>query len=99
MTVHPTAEWTKQQLREAFPFDRLPRYLLRDRDAVFGEEFRQQVTDLGIHEGPVGPAIPWQRAYIDRMINSIRRDCLDHLIVFNQVSLRHTLHSYFEYYH
>ena len=99
MTAHPTAEWTGQQLRAAFPFDQLPRNLLRDRDAIFGDEFRQQVTDLGIHEVLPTPRSPWQRAYVEPMIGSIRRECLDHLIVFNDVPLCHTLHSYFEYYH
>ena len=99
VTANPTAEWTGQQLREAFPFDQLPRYLLRDRDAIFGEEFRQQITDMGIHEVLSTPRSPWQRAYIERVIGSIRRECLDHVIVFNQTSLRRTLASYFNYYH
>ena len=61
VTAHPTAEWTGQQLREAFPFEQVPRYLLRDRDAIFGEEFRRQVTDMGIHEVLSAPRAPWQR--------------------------------------
>ena len=99
VTAHPTAEWTGQRLREAFPFDQLPRYLLRDRDAIFGDEFRQQLTHLGIQEILSAPRSPWQRAYVERIISSIRRECLDHLIVFNEISLRRTLRSYFEYYH
>ena len=99
VTAHPTAEWTGQQLREAFPFDQLPRYLLRDRDAIFGEEFRRQVTDMGIHEVLSTPRSPWQRAYVERVIGSIRRECLDHVIVFHESSLRRALASYFEYYH
>ena len=99
VTAHPTAEWTGQQLREAFPFEQVPRYLLRDRDAIFGEEFRRQVTDMGIHEVLSGPRAPWQRAYVERVIGSIRRECLDHLIVFQESSLRRILDSYFEYYH
>src|SRR5215467_13827063 len=99
VTAHPTAEWTGQQLREGFPFDQLPRYLLRDRDAIFGDEFRRQVTDMGVHEVLSAPRSPWQRAYVERVIGSIRRECLDHLIVFNEISLRRTLRSYFEYYH
>ena len=99
VTSHPTAEWTGQQLREGFPFDQLPRYLLRDRDTIFGDEFRKQVTDMGIHEVLSAPRSPWQRAYVERVIGSIRRECLDHLIVFNEVSLRRTLRSYFQYYH
>jgi transposase InsO family protein len=82
VTAHPTAEWTGQQLREAFPFDQLPRYLLRDRDAIFGTDFRDQVRDMGIREVLSAPRSPWQRAYIERVIGSIRRECLDHVIVF-----------------
>ena len=99
VTAHPTAEWTGQQLREAFPFDQLPRYLLRDRDRIFGDDFREQVRDMGICEVLSAPRSPWQRAYVERVIGSIRRECLDHVIVFNENSLRRTLHSYFDYYH
>src|SRR6516225_1599104 len=99
VTAHPTAEWTGQQLREAFPFAQLPRYLLRDRDAIFGAEFREQVRDMGICEVLSAPHSPWQRAYAERVIGSIRRECLDHVIVLHESSLRRTLKSYFEYYH
>jgi putative transposase len=99
VTAHPTAEWTGQQLREAFPFDQLPRYLLRDRDAIFGNDFREQLRDMGIQEVLSTPRSPWQRAYVERMIGSIRRECLDHIIVFHERSLRRTLDSYFHYYH
>ncbi|HWJ20316.1 MAG TPA: integrase core domain-containing protein [Geobacterales bacterium] len=99
VTAHPTAEWTGQQLREAFPFDQVPRYLLRDHDAIFGQDFREQVRDMGIHEVLSAPRSPWQRAYVERVIGSIRRECLDHLIVFNETSLRRTLNLYFAYYH
>jgi putative transposase len=99
VTAHPTAEWTGQQLREAFPFDQLPRYLLRDRDAIFGDDFREQVRDMGIREVLSAPRSPWQRAYVERVIGSIRRECLDHIIVFQESSLRRTLNSYFDYYH
>jgi putative transposase len=99
VTAHPTAEWTGQQLREAFPFAQLPRYLLRDRDAIFGEVFREQVRDLGICEVLSAPRSPWQRAYIERVIGSVRRECLDHVIVLHESSLRRALKSYFEYYH
>jgi transposase InsO family protein len=98
VTAHPTAEWTAQQLREAFPFDQGPRYLLRDRDAIFGDNFREQVRDLGIREVLCAPHSPWQRAYVERAIGSIRRECLDHVIVFHEASLRRTLASYFRYY-
>ena len=99
VTAHPTVEWTGQQLREAFPFDQLPRYLLRDRDAIFGDEFRGQVRDMGIHEVLSTPRSPWQRAYVERVIGSIRRECLDQVIVFHETSLRRILTSYVDYYH
>ena len=72
VTAHPTAEWTGQQLREAFPFDQLPRYLLRDRDVIFGTDFREQVRDLGIREVLATPRSPWQRAYVERVITKAR---------------------------
>lgn len=99
VTAHPTTEWTGQQLREAFPFDQLPLYLLRDRDAIFGHDFRGQVRDMGIHEVLSTPRAPWQRAYVERVIGSIRRECLDHVIVFHETSLRKILGSYVDYYH
>src|ERR1700757_3726204 len=99
VTANPTAEWTGQQVREAFPFDQFPRYLLRDRDAIFGNDFREQVRDMGIHEVLSTPRSPWQRAYVERVIGSIRRECLDHVIVFHESSLRRTLASYFDCYH
>ena len=99
VTAHPTAAWTAQQLREAFPFDQLPRYLLRDRDAIFGEAFRTQLQAMRIHEVLSAPRSPWQRAYVERVIGSIRRECLDHVIVFNEASLRRTLRQYVAYYH
>jgi len=98
VTRHPTAEWTGQQLREALPFDQLPRYLLRDRDAIFGQTFRDQARDLDIEEVLSAPRSPWQRAYVERVIGSIRRECLDHVIVFDERALRRILVSYFHYY-
>jgi putative transposase len=99
VTRHPTAEWTGQQLRDAFPFDQIPRYLLRDRDAIFGNDFRAHVRDMGIHEVLSTPRSPWQRAYVERVIGSVRRECLDHVIVLHESSLRRILVSYFDYYH
>ena len=99
VTAHPTAEWTAQQLREAFPFDQIPRYLLRDRDKIFGDDFRRQVADMKIQEVLSAPRSPWQRAYVERVICSIRRECLDHVIVFNETGLRRMLSVYFSYYH
>ena len=99
VTSNPTAEWTARQITEAFPWDSAPRYLLRDRDSVYGVSFRATVKALGIREVLTAPRSPWQRAYVERLIGSIRRDCLDHLIVLNESSLRGTLKSYFDYYH
>jgi hypothetical protein len=83
VTAHPTAEWTSQQLREAFPFDQAPKYLLGDRDGIFGGEFSTQVAGLGMEEVLAAPQSPWQRAYVERAIGTIRRKCLDPVIVFN----------------
>src|SRR6266853_1466044 len=99
VAAHPTADWTGQQLREAFPFAQLPRYLLRDHDAIFSDDFREHVRDMGICEVLSAPRSPWQRAYIERVIGSVRRECLDHMIVFHETSLRRILNSYFDYYH
>jgi putative transposase len=99
VTAHPTAEWTALQMLEAFPFDTAPRYLLRDRDRIYGQEFRNQVAVMNIKEVLSAPRSPWQRAYVERVIGSIRRECLDHVIVLSEESLRRTLRSYFSYYH
>jgi transposase InsO family protein len=99
VTAHPTAEWTAQQLIQAFPWDSAPCYLLRDRDGIFGETFVQQVKAMGIREVLSAPRSPWQRAFVERVIGSIRRECIDHMIVFNEASLRRTLGSYLDYYH
>ena len=99
VTEHPTAQWTAQQMVEAFPFDTAPRYLLRDRDAVYGERFRRRVTSLGIEEVLTAPRSPWQNPYAERLIGSIRRECLDHVIVINERHLKRLLSSYFTYYH
>ena len=99
VTAHPTAEWTAQQLREAFPWDTAPRYLLRDRDGIYGHDFTNQVRALGVQEVLSAPRSPWQRAYIERVIGSIRRECLDHMITFSEASLRRILATYLDYYH
>src|SRR4051812_29949542 len=99
VTPHPTAEWTAQQLREAFPWDTAPRFLLRDRDRIFGQEFVEQVQAMGIEEILSTPRSPWQRAYVERLIGTIRRECLDHLIVLNEKCLRWHLQSFVDYYH
>ena len=99
VTAHPTAEWTVQQLREACPFEQIPRYLLRDRDGIFGNEFRQGVKAMGIEEVLSAPRSPWQRAYVERVIGTIRRECLDHVIVFNEAALHRHVTSFLAYYH
>jgi transposase InsO family protein len=99
VTAHPTTERTAQQLREAFPFEQVPKYLLRDRDGIFGADFTKQVEDLRIEQVLSGPRAPWQRAYIERVIGSIRRECLDQVIVFNEGSLYRHVQSFVDYYH
>jgi putative transposase len=98
VTEYPTAEWVAHQLLEAFLWDSAPRYLLRDRDRSYGEKFREATRWLGIQEVLTAPQSPWQNAYVERLIGSIRRECLDHVIVLNETSLRRILKSYFEYY-
>ena len=95
----PNTEWTAHQLREAFPWDNAPRYLLRDRDRIFGHEFVEQVKAMGIKQVLSTPRSPWERAYIERVIGTIRRECLDHVIVFNERSLLFYLRSFIGYYH
>src|SRR3954467_9095276 len=87
VTAHPTAEWTAHQLREAFPWDSAPRYLLRDRDHIFGQDFVKQVKAMGIKQVLSAPRAPWQRAYVERVIGTMRRECLDRMVVFNESSL------------
>ena len=99
VTAHPTAAWTAQQLREAFPWDGAPRYLLRDRDRIFGDDFVEQVKAMGIEQVLYAPRSPWQRAYVERVIGTIRRECLDHVIVFSARSLCRHLNSFTRYYH
>jgi len=84
---------------EAFPFDTAPKYLLRDRDMIYGAKFRSRVQGLGIEEVLTAPRSPWQSPYVERLIGSIRRECLDHIIVVNERHLKQTLRSYFDYYH
>ena len=98
-TYNPTAQWTAQQLVEAFPFDSAPRYLLPDRDSIYGDQFRNRVKSLGIDEVLTAPRAPWQSPYVERLIGSIRRECLDHVIIFNERHLRRQLKSYSSYYH
>ncbi len=99
VTTNPSAKWTAQQVVEAFPWNRAPKYLLRDRDSIYGGYFRRRVKNMGINEVITAPQSPWQNPYVERLIGSIRRDCLNHVIVLNEKHLKQILSSYFEYYH
>jgi transposase InsO family protein len=98
VTHHPTAGWLSRQITEAFPWDSAPRYLLRDRDTSYGGCFQERVRVMGITEVVTAPRSPWQNAFVERVIGSIRRECLDHLIVINENHLRRVLSSYVDYY-
>ena len=99
VTASPTANWTAQQVIEAFPWDTAPRYLLRDRDSIYGSYFRRRLKNMGINEIMTAPRSPWQNPFVERLIRSIRNDCLDHVIVLNESHLKRILSSYFRYYH
>ncbi len=99
VTTNPTAHWTAQQVVEAFPWESAPRYLLRDRDSIFGEFFRGRVRGMGIEEVLIAYRSPWQSPFVERLIGSIRRECLDHVIVLGEKHLRRVLGEYFRYYH
>jgi putative transposase len=99
VTEHPTAEWTAQQIVDAFPEDTAPSYLLRDRDAIYGHAFRQRVTGMRILEVLTAAHSPWQNPFVERLIGSVRRDCLDHVLVLSERHLRRILARYFAYYH
>ena len=95
-TAHPTAAWVAQQIREAFPWETAPRYMIRDRDRVYGIAFRSRIKAMGIEEVVTAPRSPWQSPYVERVIGSIRRECLDHVIVLNERHLRAILLSYID---
>jgi len=99
VTAHPTAEWLARQISDAFPWDTAPRYLVRDRDRSYGEPFKRRIRSMGVRDRPTAPRSPWQNPYVERLIGSIRRECLDHLIVINETHLRRALASYVRYYH
>src|SRR3984893_2451464 len=98
VTEHPTAAWLSRQVTEAFPWDTAPRYLLRDRDASYGSEFCKRIEAMGIMEVRTAPRSPWQNAYVERVIGSIRRESLDRLRILNERHLRRVLSSYGDYY-
>jgi transposase InsO family protein len=96
---NPTAEWTAQQILEAFPWERSAKYLLRDRDKIYGETFQKRAHNMGFDEVLTAPRSPWQNPYVERLIGSIRRECLDHVIVLNERHLRRVVSKYLDYYH
>jgi transposase InsO family protein len=98
VTGHPTAEWLAQQIVEAFPWNEAPKYLVRDRDAIYGEVVIRRLRGLGIRDRPVAPRSPWQSAYVERLIGSARRECIDHVIVLGESHLRRIMSRYTEYY-
>ena len=99
VTEHPTAHWTAQQVINAFPDDSAPCYLLRDRDQIYGEHFRRRVKGMNIEEVVIAPHSPWQNPFAERLIGSIRRECLNHVLVVGKRHLRRILTGYFGYYH
>jgi transposase InsO family protein len=98
VTAHPTAEWLARQLTEACGWNFVPQYLIRDRDRAYGEYFTRRLRAMGIRDRPTAPHSPWQNGHCERLIGSIRRECLDHIVVFGQRHLRHVLLSYMHYY-
>lgn len=99
VTVNPTAQWTAQQIIEACPWNKVPKYLLRDRDGIYGKGFQGRIKNMGIEQVKTAAHSPWQNPYCERVIGSIRRDCLNHIIVLNEEHLKGILSDYFEYYH
>ena len=99
VTANPTMAWVAQQIQEAFPWGTAPRYLIRDRDGAYGQSFRSTVTAMGVEEVVTAPRSPWQNPYVERLIGSVRRECLDHSIILNERHLRRILGSYLDYYH
>jgi transposase InsO family protein len=98
VTAHPTAEWIARQLTEACGWESVPRYIIRDRDSIYGEIFKRRLRAMGIRDRPTAPRSPWQNGHTERLIGSIRRECLDHVVVFGERHLRHLLLSYMAYY-
>jgi transposase InsO family protein len=98
VTTNPTAEWIARQVTEAFPWDQAPRYLLRDRDKSCGASVRRRLRAMGVRDRPTAPRSPWQNGHVERLIGSIRHECLDHIVVMGEASLRRTLKAYACYY-
>jgi len=98
VTAHPTAEWVARQITEAFPWDMAPGYMIRDRDRVYGAVVTRRLRAMGIRDKPIAPASPWQNGFAERLIGSIRRECVDHIIVLGEAHLRRILKSHADYY-
>jgi transposase InsO family protein len=98
VTAHPTAEWVARQITEAFPWNEAPRYMIRDRDCIYGAIVTRRLRAMGIRDKPIAPASPWQNGFVERLIGSIRRECVDHIIVLGQAHLCRILKSYARYY-
>jgi transposase InsO family protein len=98
VTTNPTAEWVARQITEAFPWDGAPRYMIRDRDRIYGTVVTRRLRAMGIRDKPIAPASPWQNGFAERLIGSIRRECLDHVVVLGEAHLRRILKSYADYY-
>jgi transposase InsO family protein len=98
VTAHPTGEWVARQITEAFPWDEAPHYLIRDRDRIYGSVVTRRLRAMGIRDKPTAPASPWQNGVAERLIGSIRRECVDHIIVLGEMHLRRILKSYADYY-
>jgi transposase InsO family protein len=98
VTTNPTAEWVARQITEAFPWDGAPRYMIRDRDGIYGAIVTRRLRAMGIRDKPIVPASPWQNGFAERLIGSIRRECLDHAIICGEAHLRRVLKSYADYY-
>jgi transposase InsO family protein len=98
VTTHPTAEWVARQITEAFPWNEAPRYMIRDRDRIYGAVVTRRLRAMGIRDKPTAPASPWQNGFAERLIGSIRRECVDHMIVLGEAHLRRILKSYAHYY-
>src|SRR4030088_2169898 len=98
VTANPTAEWIANQITEACGWEQAPRYLIRDRDGAYGEVFIRRLRSMGIRDRPTSPRCPWQNGYAERLIGSIQRECLDHVVVFGERHLRQILLSYMSYY-
>jgi transposase InsO family protein len=98
VTANPTAEWVARQITEAFPWDGAPRHMIRDRDRIYGAIVTRRLRAMGIRDKPTAPASPWQNGFAERLIGSIRRECVDHIIVLGEAHLRRTLKCYADYY-